>query len=113
MSRSLSYCLMILVIISSFPVMSTLQPLQKVMAHTSPSEGAKMLGDDVPLDLKSDDSKNANVHSSILNQVMLVLVLTVIITVMVAQVQQALAVKGLGEFSRGREARHQQAKMRP
>jgi hypothetical protein len=96
---------MIIVIISSFPIIiRTLQLQQKVMAHIAPSEGAKVSGDDVTLDLKSNDTKKVNMHSSIPNQVMLVLALTVMITVMVARVQQALSVRGLGEFSRGREA---------
>ena len=78
-NSSLSYCLMILVIISSLSVISILQLPQKVMAHILPSEGVKVLGED-----------EANVHSSIPNQLMLVLAVTVIITVIVARVQQAV-----------------------
>jgi hypothetical protein len=62
------------------------------MAHTLSSEGGN--------DVKS----NANVHSSIFKQVMLVMALTVIIKVLAARLQWALAVTGPGEFSRGREA---------
>ena len=69
---------MILVIISSLSVISTLQLPQKVMAHILPSEGAKVLGED-----------EANVHSSIPNQLMLVLAVTIIITAMVGRVQEA------------------------
>lgn len=67
---SLSYCLMILVIISSLSVISIVQLPQKVMAHILGEEETK-------------------VHSGMPNQLMLVLALTVIITVVIAQVQQA------------------------
>jgi hypothetical protein len=67
-SRALSYYFMILSIISSFPVVNTLQLPRKVMAQTSPSEGAKVLVDDVIQDLKSNDTQKAEVHLSILNQ---------------------------------------------
>jgi hypothetical protein len=40
---------MILVIISSFPLVSTLQVPQKVMAQVSTSDGAKVLIDDALL----------------------------------------------------------------
>ena len=80
-NRSISYCLMILVIITSISVISTLSIPQKVMAHILPSEGGKVFED------------KANVHSSIPNQIMLVLAVTVIITVMVAQVQEKSQVK--------------------
>jgi hypothetical protein len=79
-NRSLSHYLMILVIISSLSVISTLQLPQKAMAHI-PSEEGKVLGDD-----------KAKEHSSIPNQLLLVLAVTVIITVMVARVQHALTV---------------------
>ena len=69
---------MILFLISLLSVISTLQFPQKVMAHIFPSEGAKVLGED-----------DANVHSIIPNQLMLVLVVTVILTVVVARVQEA------------------------
>ena len=84
-NNSLSYCLMILVIISSLSIISTLQLPQKVMAHIFPSE--------VP------GVDEANVQSTIPNQLMLVLAVTIIITVVVARVQQAVAVTGRGEFS--------------
>lgn len=82
-NRAISYCLMILVIITSISVISTLSIRQKVMAHIlPPSEGGKVLGED-----------KANVHSSTPNQLMLVLSVTVIITVMVARVQEKSQVK--------------------
>jgi hypothetical protein len=64
-SRAL--CLMIFVIISSFPIVNTLQIPSKVMAQ-APSEGAKVLIDDAIQDLKANDTKKAQVHLSILNQ---------------------------------------------
>lgn len=52
-----------------FPIISTLQIPPKVMAQAPPpSEGAKVLVDDVIQDLKSNDTKKAQVHLSILNQ---------------------------------------------
>lgn len=84
-NRLLSHYLMILVIIiNSLSVIITLQLPQKMMAHTLPSEQGKVLMDD-----------KAKEHSSIPNQLLLVLVVTVIITVMVARVQQAVAVTSL------------------
>jgi hypothetical protein len=59
---------MVLVIISSFPVVSTLQISQKAIAQASPSEGARVLVDDVIQALKSNDITKANVHLNILNQ---------------------------------------------
>jgi len=51
-------CLMILVIISSFPVLH-LPP--KVMAQTPPSEGAKVLVDHTILALKANDVKRKHI----------------------------------------------------
>src|SRR4051794_32053091 len=68
-SRGLSYYFMVLVIISSFPVVSTLQIPQKVMAQaTPPSEEAKVLVDDVIEALRTNDTKKAQMHMNILNQ---------------------------------------------
>jgi hypothetical protein len=51
----------IAVIISSFPVVSPLQIHQKAIAQaTPPSEGAKVLVDDVIQALKSNDTKKAH-----------------------------------------------------
>ena len=75
--------MILVIIISSLSVISTLYLLQKVMAHTLPSEQGKVLVDD-----------KATEHLSIPNQLLLVLPMTVIITVMVARVQQAVAVTG-------------------
>jgi hypothetical protein len=58
---------MILVIVSPFFVISTLQLPPKVMAQ-APSEGAKVLIDDAIQDLKANDTEKAQVHLSILNQ---------------------------------------------
>ena len=60
----MSRALMILVILSIFPV---LQLSPKVMAQ-APSEGAKVLVDDVIQALKSKDTKKAQIHLNILNQ---------------------------------------------
>jgi Big-like domain-containing protein len=60
-SRAL--CLMILVIISSFHIVR----LSRAMAQT-PSEGAKVLVDDVIQALKANDTNKVQVHLSILNQ---------------------------------------------
>jgi Big-like domain-containing protein len=64
----ISRVLVILVIISSFPILSTLQLPTKVMAQVPPSEGAKVLVDDVIQALKVNDTEKAQVHLSILNQ---------------------------------------------
>ncbi|HJT47949.1 MAG TPA: Ig-like domain-containing protein [Nitrososphaeraceae archaeon] len=61
-------CLVILVIISSFPIVSSLQLPPRVMAQVPPSEGAKVLVDDVIQALKVNDTEKAQVHLSILNQ---------------------------------------------
>jgi hypothetical protein len=53
----ISRALMILVIIGSFPV---LQLSPKAMAQTSPSEGAKVLIDDVIQALKSNNIKSVS-----------------------------------------------------
>ena len=66
-SRSLSCYFMIIIVISSFPVLSTLQIAQRARAQ-APLEGAKVLVDDVIQDLKSNDSSKAQVHLNILNQ---------------------------------------------
>jgi hypothetical protein len=58
---------MILVIISLFPVISTLQLPPKVMAQ-APSEGAKVLVDDVIQALKNNDTGKAQIHLNIFNQ---------------------------------------------
>jgi len=58
---------MIIIVISSFPVLSTLQIAQRARAQ-APLEGAKVLVDDVIQDLKSNDSSKAQVHLNILNQ---------------------------------------------
>jgi hypothetical protein len=55
-SRVLSFYFLILIIASSFPVVTTLQILQKAMAQVS-FDGAKVLVDDVIQDLKSNDTK--------------------------------------------------------
>jgi hypothetical protein len=47
----------ILIIISSFPIVSTLQLPAKAMAQTAPSEGANVLIDDVIQDLKSNEQQ--------------------------------------------------------
>jgi hypothetical protein len=60
--------LMILVIISSLPVVCILQLPQKVMARTTPSEGSKVLVDDIIQDLKSNDTQKAQLHLNLLNQ---------------------------------------------
>ena len=65
--RALSYCLMVLVIIISLLVINTLQLPPKAMAQAA-SDGAKILTDDVIQDLKSNDTKKAQVHLNILNQ---------------------------------------------
>jgi CHRD domain len=67
-SRTLPYYFVIAVIITSSPVVSTLQLPQKVIAQSPPSEGAKVLIDDAIQALKSNDTKKAQVHLSILNQ---------------------------------------------
>jgi len=61
-------CLVILVIVSSFPVVNTLQFPPKAMAQVPPSEEAKGLVDDVIQALKVNDTEKAQVHLSILNQ---------------------------------------------
>jgi LytS/YehU family sensor histidine kinase len=63
----ISRALLILVIISSFPIVSTLRIPQGVMAQVS-SEGAKVLVDDAIQALKANDTNNAHTHLSILNQ---------------------------------------------
>ena len=67
-SRILSYYFLILIIIASFPIVSALQLPQKVMAQAPPSEGAKVLVDDVIEALKSNDISKAQIHLSILKQ---------------------------------------------
>jgi len=52
-------CLVILVIISSFPF---LQLSPKVMAQTPSSEGAKVLVEDTIQDLKLNDTKKAQIQ---------------------------------------------------
>jgi hypothetical protein len=54
-SRVLSFYFLILIIASSFPVVTTLQILQKAMAQVS-FDGAKVLVDDVIQDLNSNDT---------------------------------------------------------
>jgi len=61
-------CLVILVIISSFPIVSSSHLPPKAMAQVPPSEGAKVLVDDVIQALKVNDTEKAQVHLSILNQ---------------------------------------------
>jgi hypothetical protein len=58
---------MILIIIGSFPVVSTLQLPPKVMAQAS-SEAVGVLVDDVIQALKANDIQKANVHLNILIQ---------------------------------------------
>ena len=60
--------LVILVIISSLPVLGSLHLPLKAMAQTAPSEVAKVLVDDIIQALKSNDIDKANVHLSLLNQ---------------------------------------------
>jgi hypothetical protein len=60
--------LMILVIVSSFPIVSTLSIPRKVMAQSTSLEVSKVLVDDVIQALKANDIKKANVHLSLLNQ---------------------------------------------
>ncbi|MFL6378807.1 MAG: hypothetical protein ACJ72R_15285 [Nitrososphaeraceae archaeon] len=64
--QQLALFFMILVVISSFPIVSTLQ-IARVMAQT-PSEGANVLVDDIIQALKSNDTKRAQIHLNILNQ---------------------------------------------
>jgi hypothetical protein len=65
---------MLLIIISSFPLISTLEILQKAIAKAPPSEGSKVLVDDAIQDLKSNNIKKAQVHLSIFNQQLLTFV---------------------------------------
>lgn len=60
--------LMISIIIISLPVVSILQFPPKVMAQTTPSEGSKVLVDDIIQDLKSNDTKKAQLHLNMLKQ---------------------------------------------
>lgn len=64
----ISRALMILVIISSLPVISILQLPPKVMGQVTPSEGAKVLVDDIVEALKSNDINRAQIHLKILDQ---------------------------------------------
>jgi hypothetical protein len=65
----ISRALMILVVISSLPVVSILQIPPKVMAQVPTSEGAKVLVDDIIEALKSNDiSRAQQIHLNILNQ---------------------------------------------
>jgi hypothetical protein len=57
----------VILVISSFSVIITLQLPPEVMAQ-EPSEGAKVLVDDVIQALKSNDTTRAQVHLNILNQ---------------------------------------------
>jgi hypothetical protein len=61
-------CLVILVILGSFPDVSTLQVPPKAIAEVPPSEGAKLLVDDLIRDLKNNDTSRAQIHLNILNQ---------------------------------------------
>jgi hypothetical protein len=63
-----SRALMILVIISSFPLLSILQLSPKAVAQVNSSEGAKVLVDDAIQALKSNDTNRAQIHLNILNQ---------------------------------------------
>ncbi len=66
--KALSYYFLILVIITSFPIVSILHIPRKVMAQVPPSEGAKVLIDDAIQALESNDISRAQVHLNIFNQ---------------------------------------------